>query len=1607
MSKKWGKTVSLRRRKKSSDDLERIAKDEAQTSKLPHVREGMYHCKECGSKFYTEEKAQACHKSGIYLARGKGASVDKGWQDWLARVAQALKVGVAALSGWKDKLQRLFDSGKKPEQAAVEVEPQLSFLKPGKLADQTVRRLQGLGYSNYQIGRMKPQEAWDATHGYGGGGPGMFGKSVDKAIEKGWKTWVAATAAVLGITSVALLALAIRRNGASGKVLEELFEAQATPEQAAEKLRPYVVQDGIVMSGRRELLSRMGYRDEMIQSKAMDQAKVIAVDLNGTLASGRGPDPESWGEPQDGAVEAMQRLKDEGYVVAINSVVGDVDAIRGWLDGHGIAYDYVNESPAQPEGSSDKLNAQAYLDDRAVPYRGDWKATLDDLFGSGILEKHVMVSIAKAGKVRVTLRHRSGDPARGRPAMGEILPDGTFKDDSTGTIYQKDEFYRSRPSSSDDADDVTKTYEAKDGRRADIGYKVRCLEDGKIGIVTELLDPYVHVKLNNGNERDLMPKTFEIVDDKNKAIGDAYAQFRAPDWYVVGRSGEDLAGPLGSKDEAEREASKLNFKSQKRVKRLDKGQYLDQNEDNSIWVLTTGDLDRDGETVDPEGVDFSEFDLNPIVVDNHNTDGGVTEVILGKIVRHWLDEIGEGTKWPQVGGQRRPAQLGEIEWNMENEAGPQAARMAKAGQLNGGSVSFVPLKEASKNSNGGNHYAKVKLLEFTLCPVGSNPSAVRLKRLKGVRDYLPGWKTWVAALAAYIGLPVSVFVAGKLADVAYQAWLKGTAARDAARILESHTAVKALCRKANMDFKIGDNISTNDGATGVIESEGDVEGSWIVRMDDGSTENLWPREISLKKAADVDVDVLANEVVEQSDGDPEKIDEAMKDCEVPEPMQAAVKSIVARRLKRHRKCWINKRTKTAWVLKSEGEELDPYEEQELIDMGVEEVVVEDTAPEDAEFEETKGLSTKEFDEWVKRVTSVLNIAKDPFLQRIGSTGMDKLLTWFKSKVDPYIAARDLVEDADLTFAGLHGSKPAPKPMPTGSTIQPMGQYRSLKSEDDVAMRAVDLEQKGAELDDAVDAAMAEGEVDESLTKSIKRKAGDFSGWVGLLQTALNVMKNPIAQSIAANLFTKYADKLAQMYGRRYEPTQAAQQLIDAVGAAGGRMLGTLGKSRTKGAFGVGTQHEGSDGDSGTVEEVAFVPATSDVRRVYINGKWYSTPNDPNPLPLTVEKASNEEWVVIWAGKTYGPFETEEEAKAKRDELGDGSIYSRPSGTLDQLRGKSHRRKAMSESDLAREWDGMDEGTLEGFGIHPRMDSSGNVLPWSQQDAQSRQYFKESVEDRDSGHKSHRRKSFEEETGPVGLRALKKLVKAMEEEMKVLHKSEQPHVIDAIEDALKRFKNTMRRAYKDAGEEDPDALKKGMRFMSKGKRYVCKSNDDGVIESVDGKYFDEDVLGKGAFDSKEAVECNKAGVGGYELEPTEENGKWFVTVYDGGQEVFTTTSYASQSDADNDATRWIQGHPKSKSRRSKRLSKADTDVVKETTETLESMAGGSDLPKHLKGTLRKIAEDLKGLCTKEISEDPDAEMPEELVRSFEKSFQTLDAKLNGMSDYHHSQTGMRL
>lgn len=100
----------------------------------------------------------------------------------------------------------------------------------------------------------------------------------------------------------------------------------------------------------------------------------ICVDFDHTLVHHDKPIP--------GAKEAMQTLRDRGYVIIIYSC-NNRDWIERVLRNNEIPYDYIYDS-ARDIG---KPIATWYVDDRAVGFRGDWNTVLEEIDGADAAAK--------------------------------------------------------------------------------------------------------------------------------------------------------------------------------------------------------------------------------------------------------------------------------------------------------------------------------------------------------------------------------------------------------------------------------------------------------------------------------------------------------------------------------------------------------------------------------------------------------------------------------------------------------------------------------------------------------------------------------------------------------------------------------------------------------------------------------------------------------------------------------------------------------------------------------------------------------------------------------------------------------------------------------------------------------------------------------------------------------------------------------------------------------------------------------------------------------------------------------------------------------------------
>ena len=97
----------------------------------------------------------------------------------------------------------------------------------------------------------------------------------------------------------------------------------------------------------------------------------IAVDFDGTIHDNYNPKPGMrMGLPLPGAVRAVRELKSAGHTIVIFTVRGDSKHVKDWLTYYQIPFDHVTNM---------KLPCDAYIDDRAIAFRGDWEQSMRDL----------------------------------------------------------------------------------------------------------------------------------------------------------------------------------------------------------------------------------------------------------------------------------------------------------------------------------------------------------------------------------------------------------------------------------------------------------------------------------------------------------------------------------------------------------------------------------------------------------------------------------------------------------------------------------------------------------------------------------------------------------------------------------------------------------------------------------------------------------------------------------------------------------------------------------------------------------------------------------------------------------------------------------------------------------------------------------------------------------------------------------------------------------------------------------------------------------------------------------------------------------------------------
>lgn len=120
----------------------------------------------------------------------------------------------------------------------------------------------------------------------------------------------------------------------------------------------------------------------IVIQKSESGPKTAAIDFDGTILEYNGWHGENdFGKVRPGCIEALSELKRQGWRIIIFTTRGNTDGVSEYLEANGVPFDHVNENPDQPAGSSGKVIADVYVDDRAVNAETDWSTILRNVLG--------------------------------------------------------------------------------------------------------------------------------------------------------------------------------------------------------------------------------------------------------------------------------------------------------------------------------------------------------------------------------------------------------------------------------------------------------------------------------------------------------------------------------------------------------------------------------------------------------------------------------------------------------------------------------------------------------------------------------------------------------------------------------------------------------------------------------------------------------------------------------------------------------------------------------------------------------------------------------------------------------------------------------------------------------------------------------------------------------------------------------------------------------------------------------------------------------------------------------------------------------------------------
>lgn len=177
-------------------------------------------------------------------------------------------------------------------------------------------------------------------------------------------------------------------------------------------------------------------------------------------------------------------------------------------------------------------------------------------------------------------------------------------------------------------------------------------------------------------------------------------------WLVIGSRGLDHM-----KQVIQEAKDQVNQKTLNEA--LDQGQsaidgIICQKADGASFIISTDAIDRQGEVVDQDGWDFSNWMSNPVILDSHKYE--TIDDIIGK---------GIGKPYRVQNGWAIDIQFADT------SRGQLAKRLVDSGMLKTVSVGFRSLQR--KPDGGVMRHVKQELLEVSLVAIPANPQAIRIK----------------------------------------------------------------------------------------------------------------------------------------------------------------------------------------------------------------------------------------------------------------------------------------------------------------------------------------------------------------------------------------------------------------------------------------------------------------------------------------------------------------------------------------------------------------------------------------------------------------------------------------------------------------------------------------------------------------------------------------------------------------------------------------------------------------------------------------------------------------------------------------------------------------